>query len=159
MNISWQGRFSPCPTSLNNALTDIRPLPTRAAPIYHGVRPSTMKPDHQPPGHGVLAPAAMLPDSAGTKWQQMATNGAVEKKIRIWDGVTSYKKSVKSGVICPKACKNPAFPDQTVTFSGKAPALTNGPAKTLSVHQPASLMSALPVITGQSLCDVFVQWG
>ena len=47
-----------------------------------------MMPDHQPPGHGVLAQAAMLPDSAGTKWQQMA----LLKKIRIWDGATSYKK-------------------------------------------------------------------
>ena len=57
-------------------------------------------------------------------------------------------------MICAKACKNPTFRDQTVTFSGNAPALTHGPAKRLSVHQPASLMSALPGVTGQSLYDV-----
>ena len=56
-------------------------------------------------------------------------------------------------MICAKACKNPTFTDQTVTFSGKTPALTNGPAKRLSDHQPASLMSALPRVTGQSLSD------
>ena len=57
------------------ALTDIRPLPTRAAGIYHDARPSAMKPDHQPPGHGVLAQAAISrtpPELNGIKWQQIA---------------------------------------------------------------------------------------
>ena len=67
-----------CSDSPNDAPTDIRPLPAR---------PSAMMPDHQPPGHGVLAQAVMLPDSAGTKWHQMA----LFKKIRIWDRATSYK--------------------------------------------------------------------
>jgi hypothetical protein len=90
---------------------------------------------------------------------------ALFTKIRIWDGATSYKKacknpifpSMKNGVICAKACKNPIFPGQTAPFSGKSPALTNGPAKRLSVHQPASLMSTSPSVTGQSWCDVLVQ--
>ena len=74
----------------------------------------------------------------------MASNGNIWhclQKIRIWDGATSYKKWAKNSMICAKACKNLTFPDQTVTFSGKTPVLTNGPAKRLSVHQPASRMS------------------
>ena len=103
-----------------------------------------------------LAPVAISrapPELNGIKWQRMT----LFTKIRIWDDATSYKKSVKNGVICAKACNNPIFPEQTVPFSGKAPALTNGPAKRLSIHQPASLMSALPSVTGQSLCVVFVR--
>ena len=54
----------------------------------------------------------------GIKWHKMA----LFTKIRIRDDATSYKKSVKNGVICAKACKNPIFPGQTMPFSGKAPA-------------------------------------
>ncbi len=117
---------------------------------------STMMPDHQPPGHGVLVRAAISrtpPEQNGIKWQQMA----LFTKIRIWDDATSYKRSMKNGVICAKACKNPNFPGQTMPFSGKAPALTNGPAKRLRNHQPASLVSASPSVTSQSWCDVFVR--
>ena len=64
-----------CSNSPNNALTDIRPLPTCAAPIYHDARPSAKKPDHQPPGHRVLAQATISrnpPEINGIKWQQIA---------------------------------------------------------------------------------------
>ena len=65
-----------------------------------------MMPDHQPPGHGVLAQAAMLPGSAGIKWQQLA----LLKKIRIWDGATSYKKTVKKWRNLCKRLQKPDFP-------------------------------------------------
>ena len=140
--------------SLPSTALTARTMPCLTSAPCQPLQPlSTMKPDHQPPGHGVLGQAA-IPRTPleinGIKWHQMA----LFKKIRIWDGATSYKKWVKNGVICAKACKTPTFPDQTVTFSGKTPALTNGPAKRLSVHQSASLASALPGVTGQSLYDV-----
>ena len=115
-----------------------------------------MMPDHQPPDHRVLAPAAITrtpPELNGIKWQQMA----LFTKIRIWDHAISHQKSVKNGVIGAKAGKNQIFPGHTMAFSGKAPALTNGPAKRLSVHQPASLMCKSPSVTGQSWCDVLVR--
>ena len=85
-NTSGDGRLSLSPTNLNNylfncsdrpnnALTDIRPLPARAAPIYDDIRPTDMMPDHQRPGHGVLVQAAISrtpPEINGIKWQQMA---------------------------------------------------------------------------------------
>ena len=145
----------------STALT-ARTMPWLTSAPCQPARPlSTMMPampDHQPPGHGVLAQAAISrtpPELNGIKWQQMA----LFTKIRIWADATSYKKSVKNGVICAKACKNPIFPGQTALFSGKAQALTNGPAKRLSVHQPAPFVSTSPSVTGQSWCDVFVRLG
>ena len=107
----------------STALT-ARTMPWLTSAPCQPARPlSTMMPampDHQPPGHGVLAQATISrtpPELNGINWQQMA----LFTKIRIWDGATSYKKSVKNGVICAKACKNPIFPGQTAPFSGKAP--------------------------------------
>jgi hypothetical protein len=79
-------------------------------------------------------PTVRRPELNGIKWQQMA----LFTKIRIWDDATSYKQSVENGVICAKACKNPIFPGQTMPFSGKAPALTNGPATGTKWHQMAT---------------------
>ena len=64
-----------------------------------------------------LAQAAMLSHAAGTKWHQMA----LFTKIRIWDDATSFKQSMKNGVLCAKAGKNPIFPGQIMPFSRKAP--------------------------------------
>ena len=140
--------------SLPSTALTARTMPCLTSAPCQPERPlSTMMPamsDHQPPGHRVLTQAAISRtplELNGNKWHCF-------KKIRIWDRATSYKKPVKNGAICAKACKNPTFPDQTVTFSGKTSAPTNGPAKRHSVHQPASVASALPGVTGQSLYDV-----
>ena len=123
---------------LHSTALTARTMPWLTSAPCQPARPlSTMMPELQPPGHGVLAKAAISripPELNGNKRQQTATNGnkwqqmALFTKIRIWDDATSYKKSVKNGVICAKACKNPIFPGQTAPFSGNAPALTNGPA-------------------------------
>ena len=63
---------------------------------------------------------------------------ALFTKIRIWDDATSYKKAVKNGVICEKACKNPTFPGQTMPFSGNTPAFAYGPVTGTKWHGMAT---------------------
>ena len=141
----------------STALTALTMPCLTSAPCQPPQPLSTMMPampNHQPLGHGVLTQAAISrtpPELNGIKWQQMAL---YTKKFVSGTVPLATKNGWKNGAICAKVCKNPTFPDQTVTFSGKAPALTNSPAKRLSVHQPASVMSALPGVTGQSLSDV-----
>ena len=55
----------------------------------------------------------------GIKWHKMA----LFTKIRIRDDATSYKKSVKNGVICAKACKNPISLGKQRHFQKKPRAL------------------------------------
>ena len=66
-------------------------------------------PDRQPPGHGVLAQAAISrtpPELNGIKWQQMA----LFTKIRIWDVAISYKKAVQKWRDVCKNLQKPDFP-------------------------------------------------
>ena len=119
----------------------------------------TAMPDHQAPGHRVLTQAAISrtpPELNGIKWQQMALYG---NKFVSGTAPLATKNGRKNDAFCAKACKNPTFPDQTVTFSGHARALANGPAKRLDVQQPAPVAPALPGVTGQSWCDVYVGQG
>ena len=80
---------------------------------------STMMPDRQPPGHGVLAKAVIsrtTPELNGIKWQQMA----LFIKICIWGDATSYKKGAKKWHDVCKNLQKPGFSwSKSIIFSEK----------------------------------------
>ena len=76
--------------------------------------------DHQPPGGGMLAQAAISrtpPELCGTKWQQMA----LFIKIRIWDDATSYKKATKKRRDVYKRLQKPGFSWSKSAVSSEKP--------------------------------------
>ena len=91
-----------------------------SAPCQPARSLSTMMPDHQPPGHGVLAQAAISrtpPELNGIKWQQMA----LSTKIRIWDVATSYKKATKKWRDVCKSLQKPGFSWSNSAISREKP--------------------------------------